>query len=283
MKEPRKSGEIPGVTIRPLNTLEEYHRCVELQKETWGEEFTEAVTPSQLMVTQKIGGVAAGAFDSTGRLVGLVIGFSGIREGRPVHWSHMLAVKKGMGGKGIGRRLKEYQRRFLLELGIETAFWTVDPLMAANAHFNFNRLGARPAEYLVDMYGPDTGSVLHSGIGTDRFVMEWNLLDPGVEAALKGKPCIDDNAFSESPVINSTTLEGIPQPTEGDLPDLPAVRIEIPYDVQKIKIDSLDLALKWRSSTRHAILHYFMEESYTFDGFKLDSETRRCYYLLKRS
>lgn len=277
--------ESPDVTLRSLSTFAEYHQCVELQKETWGQDFTEAIPPSLLIVTQRIGGVAAGAFDSSDRLVGFVIGFSGVREGQLVHWSDMLAVRKEMSGKGVGRRLKEYQRKLLLELGIETAIWTFDPLVASNAHFNINRLGALPAEYIVNMYGSETGSILHAGIGTDRFIIEWKLTDPLVEKALRGEIerwelKTDTSAAAQSPVVN--TLEGTPQPVEGELPELPSVQVEIPYDIQPIKTDSLELALLWRNSTRRAFLWY-MERGYRVDGFRLDTETCRCYYLLNNS
>lgn len=277
--------ESPDVTLRSLSTFAEYHQCVELQKETWGQDFTEAIPPSLLIVTQRIGGVAAGAFDSSDRLVGFVIGFSGVREGQLVHWSDMLAVRKEMSGKGVGRRLKEYQRKLLLELGIETAIWTFDPLVASNAHFNINRLGALPAEYIVNMYGSETGSILHAGIGTDRFIIEWKLTDPLVEKALRGEIerwelKTDTSAAAQSPVVN--TLEGTPQPVEGELPELPSVQVEIPYDIQPIKTNSLELALLWRNSTRRAFLWY-MERGYRVDGFRLDTETCRCYYLLNNS
>jgi len=287
MTDPHHNDESPDVTLRPLSTFEEYHQCVELQKETWGQDFTEAVPPSLLIVTQRIGGVAAGAFDSSDRLVGFIIGFSGVREGRLVHWSDMLAVRKEMSGKGIGRRLKEYQRQLLLELGIETAIWTFDPLVASNAHFNINRLGALPVEYVVDMYGSETRSVLHAGIGTDRFITEWKLTDPRVEKALRGEIerwelKTDTSTAAQSPVVNTNTLEGTPQPVEGELLKLPSVQVEIPYDIQPIMTDSLELALLWRNSTRRAFLWY-MERGYKVEGLRLDTETCRCYYLLNNS
>jgi predicted GNAT superfamily acetyltransferase len=65
----------------------------------------------------------------------------------------MLAVQPAAQGQGLGRRLKAYQRSCLLALGIEVACWTYDPLVAANAHLNLNRLGARATQYLPDLYG----------------------------------------------------------------------------------------------------------------------------------
>jgi len=194
----------------------------------------------------------------------------------------MLAVHPESAGQGIGRRLKAHQRERLLALDIEIALWTVDPLEAVNAHFNINRLGAQPTEYIPDMYGADTGSTLHAGIGTDRFLIEWNLTDPRVEQALAGGLAVDTTLPDQSPVVNSTTLEAAPQPVDGDLPELPSVRVEIPYNIQRIKADSLEQAQLWRSTTRRAFTWY-LDRDYAVEGFHLDTGVSRCYYLLTRA
>lgn len=279
--DPRNNSESPDITLRPISTYDEGQKCADLQKETWGEDFTDVVPPSLLMITQTLGGVAVGAYDSSDRLVGFVVGFSGIRDGRLVHWSDMLAVRPEMSGKGIGRRLKEYQRRFLLDIGIETVLWTFDPLVARNAHFNFNRLGARPSEYVIDMYGTDTGSVLHSGLGTDRFIMQWNLEDPIVEIALRGE---HESAESTETVnaVNTRMTGGIPQPVDGDLTDAPVVQIEIPDEIHEVKSNAPEVAMAWRTSTRRAF-KWYMENNYSVVGFRLENESRRGLYTLRKN
>jgi predicted GNAT superfamily acetyltransferase len=159
-------------TIRPLESHDDFLQCVALQHETWGADFVDSVPPSILQVCQKVGGVAAGAFDGEGRLVGFVFGLSGVRHGRLAHWSDMLAVREELRGRGLGQRLKAFQLSLLLERGIEVAYWTYDPLEAGNANININRLAAFPVEYVPDMYGEAT-STLHAGLSTDRFVVEW--------------------------------------------------------------------------------------------------------------
>ena len=66
--------------IRDLSSLSDYADCVTLQDETWGAGFSERVPTAILRVSQLIGGVAAGAFDETGRLVGFVFGMTGLRN-----------------------------------------------------------------------------------------------------------------------------------------------------------------------------------------------------------
>ena len=271
--------DLTGITLRPLRTREDFDQCVQLQRETWGHDFTELVPPSILMVSQKVGGVAVGAFDTDERLLGFVFGVSGVDEGRLIHWSDMLAVRPEYAGRGLGRNLKAFQRDRLLEIGVETVRWSVDPLEASNAHLNLNRLGARPVEYIEEMYGADTGSSRHRGIGTDRFVIEWNLTDPRVEDALAGRITVNPALIAQVPVVNTDTVEGDPVPVEVDLPDLPSVRVEIPVAIQEIKEADRELAWRWRTSTRRAF-QWYLGKGHAVDGFAIDRPSGRCFYFL---
>ncbi|TVP76623.1 MAG: GNAT family N-acetyltransferase, partial [Gemmatimonadales bacterium] len=152
--------------IRPLAGRAEMEACVVLQEAVWGAGFRERVPAAILGVARRLGGVVTGAFRGD-ELVGFVFGLTGIREGRPVHWSDMLAVRAEARGRGLGIALKEAQRDELLSRGVRVMEWTFDPLVARNAHLNLNRLGAAGVEYVVDAYG-DSDSPLHRGIGTDR-------------------------------------------------------------------------------------------------------------------
>lgn len=266
---------------RPLSTPEDYAACVELQRVTWGEEFTELVPPVILMLSQKVGGIVAGAF-SGDELAGFVYGLTGFRDGTPVHWSHMLAVRPQFEGLGIGRRLKELQRTLLLERGIESMRWTFDPLVARNAHINYNRLGAVAIEYVPNMYGTDTGSVLHSGLGTDRFVVEWSLAAPEVEKILAGTQPHVDGAVSEAPIVNTEVTGEAVHPVERDLPDDPIVRIEIPNDIEQIKANSMPLGKRWHSCTKRACTWY-LDKNYIVAGFYRESDTGRCFYHLDKT
>ncbi len=264
---------------RHLATQDDYAACVRLQRITWGEEFTELVTPVVLMLTQKVGGIAAGAFDDNGQLAGFVYGLTGFRNGKPVHWSHMLAVEPRYEGMGVGRHLKQLQREVLLERGIGLISWTFDPLVARNAHLNCNRLGAVVTEYVPNMYGSNTGSIVHSGLGTDRLIVDWHLQSQQVEETLTGVQAATDPSIVSSPIVNTEEVGERIQPVEADLPEEPLVRLEIPRDIEAIKSESMELGRRWRSSTRRACLHY-LERGYVIDGFYTDAETRRCFYYL---
>ena len=173
----------PTIEIRPLVSQSDLHACVALQRETWGATFEDVVPVSILKVTQRIGGVAAGAFDEAGQLLGFVFGMTGVERGHIVHWSDMLAVRAEARNSGLGQRLKEFQRQAAREAGAETIYWTYDPLIARNAHINLNKLGARVTEYVEDMYGT-TDSVLHGSLPTDRFIVAWSTRDDEIGARI---------------------------------------------------------------------------------------------------
>ena len=271
MSAQRGSDEPGPIALRPLHSREDYRQCLALQDRTWGEHFTERAPVAMLMGAQRVGGVAAGAFDVTQALLGFVFGFSGVREGRLAHWSYMLAVERGAQGRGLGRQLKAYQRETLLASGIEVAYWTYDPLLAVNAHLNVNRLGARTIEYVPDLYPDDTRSDLHRELGTDRFLVEWRLRESRVETALaQGLPG-DVGPMAAAPVATDAG--------DGGFPATRMVRVEIPNDIFQVRARSAEEAAGWRERTRRAFRHY-LDRGYVVAGFHRRLEAGRSAYVL---
>lgn len=237
----------PPLTIRELSSLDDYDACVALQDDTWGHGFSERVPGAILRVAQKIGGVAAGAFDPDGRLLGFVFGMTGVQQGALVHWSDMLAVRPEARGLGLGERLKQHQRAVVLPLGVHRMLWTADPLVARNAHFNINHLGALPVEYVENMYGAHTGSVLHGAMPTDRFVYQWLLDGADAPVVRSGRADPGDDGL---PMAIGTEPDGTPVaiPTV----DATQVRVTIPHDLTAVQAESASRALAWRIAVRAA-------------------------------
>lgn len=264
-------------SIRALSGREDFAAALALQQEVWGGELAELISPGVMKVAALIGAVAGGAFDDEGRLLGFVWGLSGVRRGRPAHWSHMLAVRPEARDAGLGRRLKRFQREQVLALGpISVIHWTYDPLEARNAHLNFNRLGVSVGQYVEDFYGSGESSPRHRGIGTDRFIVDWELEGERCQRALADEPPRRAERFAAVPVVNVGT-DGSGPSAEADLPSLPAVRVEIPADVQRLKAAAPPVAAAWRRSTRRAFEHY-LAHGLTVDTFYREGATGRCFY-----
>lgn len=270
-----------SIDIRPLRTPDEFDACVELQRETWGRSFRELVPATILKVNQRIGGVTAGAFDESGALVGFVFGMTGVEDGRIVHWSDMLAVRRDLRDRGLGMRLKEYQRTVCKELGATVIYWTFDPLVARNAHLNFNKFGVRAIEYVQDMYG-ETDSDLHRGLGTDRFIVAWPVADSEQKPARPGTAEDTAAELRTAPIMNEGGAHSphAPERFAESPPDV--LRVEIPLDIHHIQTSEPQLAPLWRASSRRAFL-WAMANGYRVGGFYRDEQIGRGYYLLTRS
>ncbi len=173
-----------GIVVRKCERLEEFHRCVELQREVWGEKDLEVEPATMFVVASHTGGQTLGAFEGE-KLVGFTLAVAGLQGGVPYLHSHMTAVDAEYRNHGVGRMLKIFQREEALGRGIRLIQWTFDPLELRNAHFNLNRLGAICRKYFIDLYGRTT-SPLHRGLATDRLLVEWHLDSKRVVAAIEG-------------------------------------------------------------------------------------------------
>lgn len=232
------SGE--EIVIRPLTALEEYQRCVELQKLIWGFDDVDTVPLRLFVVASKVGGQVFGAFDGK-TMIGFVMAVPGYRHGRSYLHSHMAAVLPDYQRHGIGRRMKLKQREDALARGMELVEWTFDPLAFRNAHFNIERLGAIMRRYVRNQYGL-TSSPLHGGLPTDRLVAEWWLATPRVEAMVRG--------------------EKAPHAAG-------AVRVQVPAAIHEVKKSDLAAAEKMQGEVREQFEHWF-SRGYAATGFVLE-------------
>jgi len=173
------------ILVRRCESLSEFERCIELQREIWGEADLEVEPVTMFVVAAHVGGQVLGAF-AAGRMIGYTLAVPGIRNGAPYLHSHMTGVLAEYRDRGVGRQLKLFQREEALGRGMRLIEWTFDPLETRNAHFNLNRLGAICRRYVPNLYGVTT-SPLHLGLPTDRLVVEWRLDSARVLAALAGQ------------------------------------------------------------------------------------------------
>jgi len=278
---------VGDLTLRPFSSLEDYEACTDLQEEVWGRGFSEKVSAAILMIANRIGGLAAGAFDKDGNLQGFVFGLTGPMDGILVHWSDMLAVREAGRDLGLGTRLKRYQRGVLLERGVVEMRWTFDPLQARNAHVNFSKLGIVCREYVEDMYG-ETGSPLHRGVGTDRLVALWELESDRVRSKLASGGGVPPVSMGEGPGSGNGSRPPLVVPVLGGGPfpapaaeilglEDPMLLLAVPGAVDEMMKNDLPLAVRWREATRKAFQHYL---SRGYEAREFIREETVSFYLL---
>lgn len=237
------------IEIRKVETNDELRAVEELQKEVWGVPDLDVVPAAQFIASVAAGGVLLGAFDGDA-LIGFVFGFVGYEKGHAVHHSHMLAIRPNFRRFNLGQRLKLAQREAVLNQGIETMTWTFDPLQSKNAHINFNKLGVVSDRYLVNFYGDDAHSFLHSN-GTDRLWVTWLLASRRVAGRQEGSgPEIDTENLQKLVAVGD---DGLPQLRRIiELSSNEKFLIEIPSDINSLQGSDFEKAVRWREATRSA-------------------------------
>lgn len=271
--------------IRPLTSIDECRKVVELEKAVWAYTDAEDVVPSPILIVSiKRGGILLGAFDEGGEMRGFVYSMASLKGGRPAQWSHMLGVTADVRDRGLGARLKLAQREHALAMGIDLIEWTYDPLQALNAHLNFAKLGVVVEEYEENIYG-ESSSVLHRGTPTDRFVAEWRITTPHVERRIAaiGQPVAKDASVAAAPLVNPSRVQGTHlAPGAPDLTlDARRLLVEIPMGFSVMQQTQPALALEWRLISR-SIFQTYLARGYRAVDFFLNRQAARGHYLLSR-
>ncbi|MGH9325125.1 MAG: hypothetical protein ACRD2B_00335 [Terriglobia bacterium] len=265
--------------IRLLKSEKEYRACEEIQREVWG---APSATAELLAVIQNCGGVVLGAVEA-GDVAGFLFALLARRNGRPIHWSHMMAVRENFRDAGLGFRMKLLHRRVALAGGIRSICWTYDPLQARNASLNVRRLGVVVEQYVPNYYG-DFPSAIEKGLPSDRFVVRWNLNSSRVMRRLKG--ALPQSRGSSLPRINETRRDADGLLENGKISWSRSERllaVEIPASTDAMRASAPDLARRWRMETRR-IFQAYGTKSYRIAGFERENSTGgcRCYYILSR-
>jgi len=274
------------ITFKQLKTLEDLNPCEDLQEAVWKFDKSDIIPPRFMRVLCKHGGFAMGAFDGD-IMIGFVFGVPAIHYGRPSQHSHMLAVLPEYRNHNVGYKLKIAQREEALSRNIDLITWAFDPLQSKNAHLNINKLGVIACSYDINLYGEASSSKLHSGLGTDRLLAEWWLVSDKVKTIIDGHT---HDAVKKLPAkglyINRTEHDeqGFLVPVEPDLTLTDEVlRLEIPANIDEMKVSNIETAHRWRELIQKTFLHYF-DAGYYVNSLQVEQEgnTRRVFYVLER-
>ncbi len=274
------------ITYKQLKTLEELKLCEKVQLAVWGFDLLDTIPARFMLVLRKHGGFAMGAFDGD-KMVGFVFGVPAIHYGRPSQHSHMLAVLPEYRDQNIGFKLKIAQLEDAISRDIDLITWTFDPLQSKNAYLNLNKLGVIACSYTINLYGEETSSELHGGLGTDRLLAEWWLVSNKVKSIMdKHNQEVVGKKHVKGININVTNRDeqGLLIPVESDLTlTNDVLLLEIPDDIEEIKKLNIQAGHQWREHVQKALIHYF-NTGYYINHLNVEREkdTRRTYYVLKR-
>ncbi|MFQ6082885.1 MAG: GNAT family N-acetyltransferase [Candidatus Aminicenantia bacterium] len=265
------------VEIKKLETINQFKKCLGIQKIAWDFEDLDIVPIPLLILAQKYGGLVLGAFFEE-KIVGFVYSFPAVHRGKLIQHSHMLAVLPEYRGKGIGRKLKLAQREWSLNQGYDLITWTFDPLQALNANLNLHTLGVKTKTYLPDFYGPSS-SLLHKGLPTDRILAEWWIKENRVKEKIEKKIKLPDFSSYKKALFGKIKSSHFLEVDEINL-DLKdkTILVEIPQNINLIKEKNIDLAFSWQETIRKIFIKYFDEGYSAIDFISND----RCFYLLEK-
>ncbi len=186
--------QTPEIEIRECKTVEELTDCVRLQREVFALPELEISPVRHFVVTLHAGGFTLGAFREE-KLVGFTLSVPAILRGEKAFYSHMTAVAEDFQSAGIGGKLKWKQRETSLEKGVKIIKWTFQPVLALNAYFNLEKLGAVIREYKPNFYGTDYSTSAEqsekAGLDSDRLFAEWHLTSEKVNTLASGNEFIE--------------------------------------------------------------------------------------------
>src|SRR6266446_10020920 len=111
-----------AITIRKCEMLEDFHACVALQRDIWGEQDLEVEPSTVFVVAAHTGGQVLGAYDGS-ILVGFTLALAALRNGAPYLHSHMTGVHANYRDRGVGRMLKLFQRQEALSRDNRLIAW----------------------------------------------------------------------------------------------------------------------------------------------------------------
>jgi predicted GNAT superfamily acetyltransferase len=264
--EAAAAAQAAGVRIRELTGIADLDAACALFDEIWHPDPGSRPMTSELMrALIKAGNYVAGAFDDgagNDRLVGAAVGFFGPPADKVLH-SHIAGVSAATAGRGVGYALKLHQRAWARCRDVTRMTWTFDPLVRRNAYFNLIKLGAWPAEYLIDFYG-GMHDAINAGDDTDRLLVCWELGAPGSAPTRPGKTDAEAERARGAREVLCSTPDGWPRsPTTGPrtaeaenattIPERRRVLVAVPPDIEALRVSDPACAVAWRSALRQAL------------------------------
>ncbi len=257
-----------AVEVRELTTPDECHAGADLYAEVWGLPPAETPMAGEVLIAlAHSGNYVVGAYAPSGALLGGAAAWFGVddEDGTRFLHSHVAGVTAASQGLGVGRALKEHQRRWCRDRGVAEIRWTFDPLVRRNAWFNLTRLGAVGVRYVEDYYGGLLDDI-NAGGATDRMVVHWTVqqADERTSGSGPGAYPVLDVGRGDAPVIVD------PDPPDVDL------AVWLPEDIVALRRTDPALAQEWRLAQRSVLMPAFAK------GYRATSVSPEGWLLLTR-
>jgi predicted GNAT superfamily acetyltransferase len=259
--------------IAELTELEDVQALVRLFANIWERPAEPPIDSDVLMALILSGNYVAGARQE-GQIVGGLIGWLGGAPPDHLHLhSHILGVDAASQVRGLGFDLKQHQRQWCLERGVQMIEWTFDPLVRRNAYFNLNKLGAEASRYLVNLYGEMTDGI-NAGEESDRILISWQLDSQRSTEAAAGRPHNPSGEDLERWNLEALLTVG---PGGEPIPGSSSARVvicQVPDDIVALRRSDPKLARAWRMAVRKALVTAFDA------GYRVTGVTRTGWYIL---
>jgi predicted GNAT superfamily acetyltransferase len=231
------------------------------------------VVPFDLaLAVQHVGGYSAIA-KLDGNIVGASFGFQGAHEnfqGQRLLHSHVTAATV----PGVGFALKQHQKAWAIQQGIDAITWTFDPLVRRNAVFNFEKLGAIGVEYLPNFYGTMTDAI-NAGDHSDRLFTYWPLSASALAAFGPGGTA--EGSAASAAASDPIPTAGSSTSTTSTSTEIEAILVELPADIESLRKSNLAEALEWRARVREVL------EPAIADGYRVTGILNRQALVLEKS
>jgi predicted GNAT superfamily acetyltransferase len=286
VRRKKRKDEIK-VTVAKFRHLADYKTCEEIQREVGHAQGVDVVPASLLLVSNRLGGIVLGAYNSLGDMIGFVFSMLGTLDGEAIQHSYALAVRLAYRNFDVGFKLKMAQRKEALKRKISLISSAFDPMQPLNAYFALAKLCQRGEGYEENFCGDPTGTPGRN-LPSDRILTCWHLNDAAVLRRLESGPPRRDlrKELKQQLVINNLS-ELSPGLFDSSPIKLNSTEdnflFEVPHNLPEIKHRDLGLALEWQVKMRQVFRHYFRKGYLAVDFWVAEQDGRtRAFYLLEK-
>lgn len=259
-----------GVTVIEESDREKLRDIEGLLVSIWGTSPHGAPVPFDILrAISHAGCNISAAYLPDGTLCGAAVAI--VTPGDTATYSFIAGVAPGIADKGVGFALKQHQRAWSLDRGIETMTWTFDPLVSRNARFNLSKLGAHVDEYERNFYGLMEDEI-NANDESDRLVAVWPLSSQESIDCSEGRPTDVELPEPGAATVLKDGPDGEPQLMDAN----GTLWCRAPRDIVALRSADPEQAALWRSTMRESFETAFAA------GYHADAVTRTGWYRLSR-